>query len=345
MKETLKNSNYKKCAFIVAIVVVVIIAILIALLVSGKESQESGGTETEQTETGNDIHTESESEIETSEDASDSTEIMTETESIVETESSENTEIVENTEVTEETETTETTEKVEETETIEEKEETQQPENSETENEPVEPEVPKYTFEEYSPAKIMYVKSSVNVRDLPEKIGNRVGSLTTNQEVTVLARCNETGWYKIEHNDSIAYVSSNYLVNEKIVIETPKPEVKPEPEEPEETESEEVVKPKPTPTKPVYTDESQMDPTRLYFGDYCTKYDCMIYWYVPEEILKISVENDWPISGRYGGIDDEGNPLMRIYFGSKTDGLDGTWTTYYIYCDGIIAYTTEHNTN
>ena len=175
-------------------------------------SEEIGVSEEDNTSTEIDTDTSSEEKTET------------ETESTVETETIENTENANNTENTETIEPTEEEEESETTETTSSSENSQQPENSETEQEPVEPEVPEYTFEEYAEAKTMYAKSSVNVRDLPEKSGKKLGSLSLNDEVKVLAKCNETGWYKIEYKNGVAYVSNNYLVSEKIEEEKEEPE-------------------------------------------------------------------------------------------------------------------------
>ena len=62
----------------------------------------------------------------------------------------------------------------------------------------------------------MYAKSTVNVRSLPDTVGDKVGSLTKDQEVTVTGKCNETGWYEIAYADGTAYVSDAYLVSEKV---------------------------------------------------------------------------------------------------------------------------------
>ena len=64
--------------------------------------------------------------------------------------------------------------------------------------------------------KTMWVKSSVNVRDLPSTDGKKIGKLTENQEVKVTGQCNETLWYRIEFNETIAFVSNNYLQDTKI---------------------------------------------------------------------------------------------------------------------------------
>ena len=120
------------------------------------------------------------------------------------------TEAVEESETVEETETEEVTEVSEPTETEE---------VSETAEEPVaeEPASP-YSYTELS--QTMYAQSTVNVRDLPEQSGAKLGSLSTNQEVTVTGQCNETGWYRISYNGGEAYVSDSYLGTEKVVVKS-----------------------------------------------------------------------------------------------------------------------------
>ncbi len=75
-----------------------------------------------------------------------------------------------------------------------------------------------YTFNDMSAAK--YAKSTVNVRNLPDTDGEKVGSLSMNQEVAVTGQCNETGWYRIEFDGNTAYVSDSYLVDNKIEVQT-----------------------------------------------------------------------------------------------------------------------------
>lgn len=70
-----------------------------------------------------------------------------------------------------------------------------------------------YTYTELSAT--MYAKSAVNVRDLPSTDGNKLGGLSSGQTVTVTGKCNETGWYRIDYNGSVAYVSNSYLVDNK----------------------------------------------------------------------------------------------------------------------------------
>lgn len=68
--------------------------------------------------------------------------------------------------------------------------------------------------------KTMYAKSSVNVRKGPGTEYNKLGSLTTDQEVKVTGKCNEFDWYRIIYNGNEAYVSCNYLLNNKITTNT-----------------------------------------------------------------------------------------------------------------------------
>ena len=78
-----------------------------------------------------------------------------------------------------------------------------------------------YTYTDLN--KTMYAKSTVNVRSLPSTDGDKLGGLSKTQEVAVTGQCNETSWYRINYNNGIAYVSSDYLVNDKPVEETPAP--------------------------------------------------------------------------------------------------------------------------
>lgn len=121
--------------------------------------------------------------------------VATETEMVTEAVTEELTEVVE-----EVTETEEPTEVVEEV--------TEVPESTEV------VEVSPYTYTDLS--QTLYAQSTVNVRDLPEQTGAKVGSLTTNQEVTVTGQCNETGWYRISYNGGEGFVSNSYLGSEKV---------------------------------------------------------------------------------------------------------------------------------
>ncbi|MCH5345017.1 MAG: SH3 domain-containing protein [Acetatifactor sp.] len=85
-------------------------------------------------------------------------------------------------------------------------------EGSETKEEP-----PSYSYTEMS--MVMYAVNAVNVRDLPSVDGQKIGSLAAAQEVSVTGQCNETSWYRIDHNGQVGYVSNSYIVTEKPVME------------------------------------------------------------------------------------------------------------------------------
>lgn len=71
-----------------------------------------------------------------------------------------------------------------------------------------------YTYTEGS--RTMYAKSTVTVRSLPSTSGNKLGSLSKNQEVAVTGQCNETGWYRISYNNAEGFVSNKYLADEPV---------------------------------------------------------------------------------------------------------------------------------
>lgn len=61
----------------------------------------------------------------------------------------------------------------------------------------------------------MYVTNTVNVRTGPDSYFDKLASLSKGQAVTVLAQCNETGWYQIDIGDSVAsFVCNDYLSTE-----------------------------------------------------------------------------------------------------------------------------------
>ena len=70
----------------------------------------------------------------------------------------------------------------------------------------------------------MYAQKTVNVRNTPSTDGEKLGGLSTNDEVKVTGQCVETSWYRIEYSGNVAYVSNNYLGNDKVVVEQPKAE-------------------------------------------------------------------------------------------------------------------------
>lgn len=70
-----------------------------------------------------------------------------------------------------------------------------------------------YTYSELS--QTMYAKSAVNIRDLPSTDGKKIGSLKASQEITVTGKCDQTGWYRFDWNNTTGYVSDKYIVSEK----------------------------------------------------------------------------------------------------------------------------------
>ena len=87
---------------------------------------------------------------------------------------------------------------------------------------PTEKAEPTYTFSEYQSK--MYVKSNVNVRNLPDKSGEKIGSLQESQEVSVTGKCKETGWYRIKYGKDVAYVSGEALAAQKEYV-APAPKI------------------------------------------------------------------------------------------------------------------------
>ena len=140
--------------------------------------------------------TEITTEVKTEEKTSDSAEEVTSEENTVQkTETS--------TEPSEEV-TTEATEQVETTELEKAETSTSEPQEE-------------YTYTDISAT--MYAQQTVNVRDLPDTKGNKVGSLSTNDEIAISGQCNETGWYMFEYNDSVAFVSNKYVSENKVEIQ------------------------------------------------------------------------------------------------------------------------------
>ena len=75
-----------------------------------------------------------------------------------------------------------------------------------------------YTYSELS--QTMYAKSAVNVRDLPSIDGKKIGSLKASQEIAVTGKCDQTGWYRFDWNNTTGYVSDKYIVSEKPAVNT-----------------------------------------------------------------------------------------------------------------------------
>ena len=75
-----------------------------------------------------------------------------------------------------------------------------------------------YTYSELN--QTMYAKSAVNVRDLPSTDGKKIGSLKASQEIVVTGKCDQTGCYRFELNNTTGYVSDKYIVSEKPAVNT-----------------------------------------------------------------------------------------------------------------------------
>ena len=113
--------------------------------------------------------------------------------------------------------TEEASEEVEtETETTSEPTETVAPEPTEEPTPEPEPQAI-YTYTDVSAT--MYAQQTVNVRDLPDTSGNKLGSLSTNDEIAITGQCNETSWYRFEYNGSVAYVSNKYVDENKVEVQ------------------------------------------------------------------------------------------------------------------------------
>ena len=84
-----------------------------------------------------------------------------------------------------------------------------------------------YTYSELN--QTMYAKSAVNVRDLPSTDGKKIGSLKASQEIVVTGKCDQTGWYRFELNNTTGYVSDRYIVSEKPAVNTAAPAATPAP--------------------------------------------------------------------------------------------------------------------
>lgn len=67
----------------------------------------------------------------------------------------------------------------------------------------------------------MYATQTVNIRNLPSTDGEKIGSLSTNQEIVIKAQCNETSWYMFDYNGQTAFVSNNYVSTEKVEVAPP----------------------------------------------------------------------------------------------------------------------------
>ncbi|MCH5271142.1 MAG: sigma-70 family RNA polymerase sigma factor [Lachnospiraceae bacterium] len=96
--------------------------------------------------------------------------------------------------------------------------ESEMPEETEPAETTPEPDAEKSQYTYTDMEATMYAKQTVNVRNQPSTDGAKVGSLSTNQEITITGQCNETGWYRFEYNGSTSYVSNNYVSDTKVEV-------------------------------------------------------------------------------------------------------------------------------
>ena len=94
--------------------------------------------------------------------------------------------------------------------------ETSTEENSEAVSEPDSEAVvePEFTVTEVTATK--YATQSVNVRSGPSTDYDKIGGLTTNQEITVNGVCDQTGWFRFDLNGTVAFVSNRYVSDSKV---------------------------------------------------------------------------------------------------------------------------------
>lgn len=66
------------------------------------------------------------------------------------------------------------------------------------------------TIEDYDPAVIMYAQTNVNVREGHTTSSTKITMIDIGTEVTVTGKTSN-GWYRIDYNGSVAYISEKYL--------------------------------------------------------------------------------------------------------------------------------------
>ena len=124
-------------------------------------------------------------------------------------------EVVETVDETVESESSEATSETENSEAVS-TPETSTEENSEAVSEPDSEAVvePEFTVTEVTATK--YATQSVNVRSGPSTDYDKIGGLTTNQEITVNGVCDQTGWFRFDLNGTVAFVSNRYVSDSKV---------------------------------------------------------------------------------------------------------------------------------
>ena len=65
---------------------------------------------------------------------------------------------------------------------------------------------------------VLYAQREVNVRSGPGTDYEKLGALAVNTEVTVTGKDKESGWYQIEYEETVGFVSDAYLGEEKVEV-------------------------------------------------------------------------------------------------------------------------------
>ena len=58
---------------------------------------------------------------------------------------------------------------------------------------------------------VMFTTANLNVRMLPNTEGEKFGMFHKGAEVQVSGQCEQTGWYRVDYNGQIGYVSNEYM--------------------------------------------------------------------------------------------------------------------------------------
>ena len=76
-----------------------------------------------------------------------------------------------------------------------------------------------YTYFGIEPDHVCKVRSKCQ-RPCPAPMVRKIGSLKASQEIVVTGKCDQTGWYRFELNNTTGYVSDKYIVSEKPAVNT-----------------------------------------------------------------------------------------------------------------------------
>lgn len=85
--------------------------------------------------------------------------------------------------------------------------------DSESESEPTTEVVDGYTYTILD--KQMWTIDVLNIRDLPRASGEKIGQFPFGTEVHVTGQCKESGWYRVDYDGGVGYVSNDYMSDEE----------------------------------------------------------------------------------------------------------------------------------